>query len=570
MPGIIRYSTPPDSSSGHTSIGNEVSIDLARLGLQYLAVLLVMAGAVVVSRMGKKDAWRTVKEAEGPFVPPTTPDRPPEEAPPGSRVAQRPGRSASDDPKRRRRYLIAGVALTPAIWICGVLTHEIASAEASSNEGMWLLVLSIALGFKVATACVALFLINVGLRRHWAWSLLGLLATIANRNFLPVLILLYAIPNPIAAVAGRLRRAIKPPDSPRSPRDAPESVLETAGNDGVKESRATWLRSSVTLAIVAAFSAVTLVGLVAFVYLTRPDDHDPSRSKSGHAAPVREVSGPHESGSRVVLHSGETDSVRAFFSAAEYRRYSEAWAGTPGRPWAISGGSFWVPNGTPAVFLGLADSSTALVGIPDPHLGDSWTANVSLSDIWDMRSAPVRRTATRIAPPRAMTSSTASTAARSSIGVPQWVPTTAPTRTPRHVALSGQPPQTRQKTTTQATPVAHQRQPVPPEDRGDYWMAKDSGLMWQARPAGPFTYSDAEYFCSQSSIGGYTDWRVPDRGELQLVLSIAPATSAAAQTGHAWTTTESMRGRIVVDRRAGAKTTQEHYYSYVVCVRLKE
>ncbi len=42
-----------------------------------------------------------------------------------------------------------------------------------------------------------------------------------------------------------------------------------------------------------------------------------------------------------------------------------------------------------------------------------------------------------------------------------------------------------------------------------------TGLMWQQETAGPMTWDAAQGYCEGLTLGGHTDWRLPNINELQ-------------------------------------------------------
>ncbi len=54
---------------------------------------------------------------------------------------------------------------------------------------------------------------------------------------------------------------------------------------------------------------------------------------------------------------------------------------------------------------------------------------------------------------------------------------------------------------------------------GDGTVADTStGLVWQQATAGPFNWEEALTYCEALSLGGYDDWRLPNRNELQYLV----------------------------------------------------
>ncbi len=56
-------------------------------------------------------------------------------------------------------------------------------------------------------------------------------------------------------------------------------------------------------------------------------------------------------------------------------------------------------------------------------------------------------------------------------------------------------------------------------DNGDGTVTDTStGLMWQQQTAGKMTWEAAISYCEGLSLGGYNDWRLPNRNELQSLM----------------------------------------------------
>ena len=58
-----------------------------------------------------------------------------------------------------------------------------------------------------------------------------------------------------------------------------------------------------------------------------------------------------------------------------------------------------------------------------------------------------------------------------------------------------------------------------------------TGLMWQQQTAGAMTWEAAISYCEGLSLGGYDDWRLPNRNELQSLVDYTrynPAIDTAA------------------------------------------
>ena len=56
-------------------------------------------------------------------------------------------------------------------------------------------------------------------------------------------------------------------------------------------------------------------------------------------------------------------------------------------------------------------------------------------------------------------------------------------------------------------------------DNGDGTVTDDNtGLMWQQGEGGQKTWEDAISYCENLSIAVYTDWRLPDKNELNSII----------------------------------------------------
>ena len=56
-------------------------------------------------------------------------------------------------------------------------------------------------------------------------------------------------------------------------------------------------------------------------------------------------------------------------------------------------------------------------------------------------------------------------------------------------------------------------------DNGDGTVTDDNtGLMWQQGEGGKKTWEDAISYCENLSIAGYTDWRLPNKNELNSII----------------------------------------------------
>lgn len=82
--------------------------------------------------------------------------------------------------------------------------------------------------------------------------------------------------------------------------------------------------------------------------------------------------------------------------------------------------------------------------------------------------------------------------------------------------------QTQSFTDTNGEDADYLINPFSYEDNGNGTVGdKNTGLMWEQTAGiyGGYTVSDAETYCEDLVLGGYTDWRVPDRKELVSIIS---------------------------------------------------
>lgn len=66
---------------------------------------------------------------------------------------------------------------------------------------------------------------------------------------------------------------------------------------------------------------------------------------------------------------------------------------------------------------------------------------------------------------------------------------------------------------------------------GDTIVDTESGLMWQKTSAFEGDWEEALFFCEQDTFGDYTDWRMPNRKELQSLIDYAKTSAPLADTG---------------------------------------
>ena len=97
----------------------------------------------------------------------------------------------------------------------------------------------------------------------------------------------------------------------------------------------------------------------------------------------------------------------------------------------------------------------------------------------------------------------------------------------------------------------YQGPPLSYRDNGDGTVTDlNTGLMWiQDGSYGPLTWDEAQQYCStlEFPVGGYTDWRLPDRMELLSLVDYgrsAPAIDPvfSCQSANYWTVTEVADG----------------------------
>lgn len=56
------------------------------------------------------------------------------------------------------------------------------------------------------------------------------------------------------------------------------------------------------------------------------------------------------------------------------------------------------------------------------------------------------------------------------------------------------------------------------------WLDDTTGLMWQVEPDGAYTWNDAVTHCEDLTLGGYSDWHMPDSKQLRSLVRGCPAT----------------------------------------------
>lgn len=68
-------------------------------------------------------------------------------------------------------------------------------------------------------------------------------------------------------------------------------------------------------------------------------------------------------------------------------------------------------------------------------------------------------------------------------------------------------------------------------DNGDGTISDtDTGLMWQKAEAGVMYWEEALNYCENLQLAGYSDWRLPNRNELQSIVNYANARPAIDST----------------------------------------
>ena len=83
-----------------------------------------------------------------------------------------------------------------------------------------------------------------------------------------------------------------------------------------------------------------------------------------------------------------------------------------------------------------------------------------------------------------------------------------------------------------------------------------TGLMWQQQTAGPMTWEEAISYCEGLSLGGYNDWRLPNRNELQSLVDYTRYCPAIDTTVFPGTMSSNY----------WSSTTCAYYTSYAWCV----
>jgi len=568
------FSPPTTTSYYSTAVGEVASIDFNRLGVQYLAVIIAMCGAVIVSRMGKKDARRMTEEVERPVVPPPVPDRKPEAATPESLVTSRRGSPASDDPKRHRRYTIAGVALTPVIWFAGMFASRLAAEDWASNDDMQLILLGVSLAAKALLSCVAILLISLGKRRHPAWSLLSLGAPFVNFHLLPILTCAFALFAPRTSEAlprGTLTASTTKPE----PTKTTIPTTTRRSTPGAEMASTKPRLSNITQRAVAIIFVTTVaiyMGFTAVSVVSKLRDGIPDTPKHSTKATFSPTMEGFLSGQTVVLHSERRSWVHAHQSAEDYRRFSRALLEDPNLALEIHSRAKRVPNDTTALVVNSNHTYGADVELNDRSSGSLRTWFVANSDIWRLGDPALSGPLPTGSTAKAEGPHTAERAG-STLNAVHRTSTPLVVRRPPVVSGARQPTIRPTTSVPSVIPKPTHQTWVAAVIRGEYWDSPEIGLMWHARPAGPFSYPDAVYFCDHSSVGGHSDWQIPDRDQLQQMFTATPGDTAIRQIDDAWSSSLAQRGRLVIGpgaQNSQGKILQEHYYSYAICVRVTD
>ena len=74
----------------------------------------------------------------------------------------------------------------------------------------------------------------------------------------------------------------------------------------------------------------------------------------------------------------------------------------------------------------------------------------------------------------------------------------------------------------------------------DVAIDRTSGLMWQKKPDGvERNWKDAELYCQKLSLGGYSDWRLPNESVLMKMIKNKMMFSSSLRNNYYWSSTVS-------------------------------
>jgi len=99
-------------------------------------------------------------------------------------------------------------------------------------------------------------------------------------------------------------------------------------------------------------------------------------------------------------------------------------------------------------------------------------------------------------------------------------------------------------------------------------VAPNVGLMWTPDAVGGFSFDDAVRYCSSSTLGEFSDWRVTTIDELEKILWADVVLSIPPTALHLWTSTPAEeRGHVTVDLSTDERSRLDAALAHVVCVR---